>query len=243
MLRSDIEYIREELGVPMVVAEELAREVRHLTQQEFEFDTEAQERIANVDEFLSENLEGRILYLPTYRRIEKDIKTVFPEIEDELQRKLSRRRREVFKSENYIELVQFGMEDVKENLANRLESVQAYALSQINSLTTKYLRDVIRDEAKQYDEIVTSHISEDALNSVFSKVDSAILSDKDKEKIAEVVAKIVGGDELLENEKYVAHYVLYLVEVGNNISELEKPIPTICSNLQLLPLREVVHIR
>lgn len=223
-LRQNIEFIRDELGVPMRVAEELVREVRFMTQQEFEFDTKGQENVADVDQYLSENLEGRILYLPTYRRIEKDIKTVFPEIEEELQRKLARRRHEVFKSENYIELVQFGMEDVKENLASRLESVKAYALSQINSLTTKYLRDVIRDEAKQYDEIATSQISKHALNSVFSKVDSAVLSDKDKDKIAEVVKKIIGGDELLENEKYVAHYVLYLVEVGNNIAELEKPI-------------------
>ncbi len=223
-IRNDIEYLREELAIPLRVAEELVREVHYMTQREFVFDSKAQENVANVDEFLSENLEGRILYLPTYRRIEKDIKTVFPEIEEEIQRKLSRRRYEALKSENYIELVQFGMEDVKENLANRLESVKAYALSQINNLTTKYLRDVIRDEAKQYDEIATSQISKEALNSVFSKVDSAILSDKDKEKIAEVVGKIVAGDELLENEKYVAHYVLYLVEVGNNISELERPI-------------------
>ena len=222
--QNDIEYLRKELGVPMRVAEELIHEVRYMSQRKFEFDSKEPEDVAKVDEFISENLKGRILYLPTYRRIEKDIKTVFPEIEDELQRKLARRRHELFKSENYIELVQFGMEDVKENLANRLESVKAYALSQINSLTTKYLRDVIRDEAKQYDEIATSHINEGTLNSVFSKVDSAILNDKDKDKIAEVVDKIIGDQELLENEKYVAHYVLYLVEVGKNISELEKPI-------------------
>lgn len=125
---------------------------------------------------------------------------------------------------NYIELVQFGMKDVEENLANSLERVKAYALSQINSLTTRYLRDVIRDEAKQYDETAASNISKDALNSVFSKVDSEILSDQDKNKISNVVEKIIGGEELRDNEKYVAHYVRYLVEVGNNISEREKPI-------------------
>jgi energy-coupling factor transporter ATP-binding protein EcfA2 len=222
--RHEIEFLREELNVPTRVAEELIREYRYMTQREFEFASSVQDNIAKVDQFISENLGGRILYLPTYRRIEKDLKTVFPEIEEELQRKLSRRRNETSKTESYIELVQFGMEDVKENLASRLESVKAYALSQINNLTTKYLRDVIRDEAKQYDEIATLKIDKFALSSVFSKVDSAILSDKDKEKITEVVGKIVEGDELQENEKYVAHYVLYLVEVGKNISELEKPI-------------------
>lgn len=222
--RSDIEMISEAFDIPLRQAEQLVREVRHLTQREMEFDSKAQNNIADVDEFLSENLQGRILYLPTYRRIEKDIKTVFPEIEDELQSKLKRSRRENFRSETYIELVQFGMEDVKENIANRLENVKAYALAQINSLTTKYLRDVIRDEANKYEEAEAANISAEALNAVFSKVDSTILSDRDKDKITEVVAKIRSGNELLENEKYVAHYVLYLVEVGNNIAQLENPI-------------------
>lgn len=222
--RNEIEILREEMNIPAVVADRLLREIHQMKRSELELKSQDQSNVAYVDEFLSENLNGRILYLPTYRRIEKDIKTVFPEIEEEIQRKLSRRRFGSLRSESYIELVQFGMEDVKENLSSRLESVKAYALSQINSLTTKYLRDVIRDEAKQYDEITTSEISKEALSSVFSKVDSTILSDKDKDKITEVVEKIRSGDELLENEKYVAHYVLYLVEVGNNISRRERPI-------------------
>lgn len=223
-IRGDIERLREVLGVPARMAEEMVREVRSITRREIEFGSEAHGNVAKVDEFLSENLEGRILYLPTYRRIEKDIKTVFPEIEEELQNQLTRRRRDNFRSETYIELVQFGMEDVKENIAHRLENVKAYALAQINSLTTRYLRDVIRDEANKYEETQAANISPAALNSVFSKVDSTILSDEDKAKITEVVSKIRNEDELLENEKYVAHYVLYLVEVGNNIAKLESPI-------------------
>ena len=129
-LRSNIEIIREEIGVPMRIAEHLAREIHYMTSSEFDFESSAHENMAKVDKFLSQNLEGRILYLPTYRRIEKDIKTVFPEIEEEIQRKLSKRRYESLSNESYIELVQFGMEDVKENLAGRLESVKAYDLSQ-----------------------------------------------------------------------------------------------------------------
>ncbi|MEP1835628.1 MAG: AAA family ATPase, partial [Hyphomonas sp.] len=201
-----------------------AREHWMMSQPELEFDSPSYNRLSNVSDFLDANLKGRILYLPTYRRIEKDIKTVFPEIEEELQRTLTRRRGGTTTSENYLELVQFGMEDVKQNLDMRLESVKAYALSQINSLTTKYLRDVIRDEAKDYDEIKNSEISKTALDSVFSKVDSALLSDQDKKKIEGVVKKINSNSDLLENEKYVAHYVHYLVEIGDKISRREAPI-------------------
>jgi hypothetical protein len=116
------------------------------------------------------------------------------------------------------------MEDVKSKITSRLETIKAYALSQINSLTTKYLRDVIRDEANQYESVSPSDVSEESVATVFTKVDSALLNEKDKEKIIEVVQKIREGRELRENEKYVAHYVLYLVEVGNNISDKEKSI-------------------
>lgn len=222
--RDELEIISEEFGLSFGIAEDLIREVNFIRRRDFDFEQSVSDNVSKVDEFLTENLNGRILYLPTYRRIEKDIKTIFPEIEEEIQRKLSRRGREPYLGDTYIELVQFGMEDVKSKISALLESVKAYALTQINSLTTRYLRDVIRNEANKYEEIDVSEIGEEALRSVFSKVDSAILSDDDKDKIAGVVEKIRDGGELLENEKYVGHYVRYLVEVGRNISDRERPI-------------------
>lgn len=225
MSKRSIDLLRDGLGVPAIVAQDLAMEVRFLAQGELELEDETASGVAEVDVFLSEHLQGRVLFLPTYRRIEKDIKTVFPEIEDEIQSKLTRRARDNLRNNNnYIELVQFGMEDVKSKISSRVESVRSFALSQINSLTTKYLRDVIRDEATKHGSFNEDDINQDSVRNVFTKVDSAILSDRDKEKITEVVAKIQSGGELLENEKYVAHYVMYLVEVGKNISELERPI-------------------
>lgn len=219
-----IEVLRAELGMSISMAREVAEEIVFRGQEEFEFADLPAKNIVEVDRYLNENMNGRILYLPTYRRIEKDIKIVFPEIEDELRRALTRRVRDTSRSENYIELVQFGMEDVQTKISTSLEKVRAYALSQINSLTTKYLRDVIRNEANKFENFEEHEFSEASLNTVFAKVDSAILSDDDKKNIAKVVEKIRENKSLFENEKYVAHYVLYLVEVGKNISKLERPI-------------------
>lgn len=222
--KRNIELLAREFRMSLRIADDLAREVKFLSQGEMELEVGRQSVIASVDSFLSENLNGRILFLPTYRRIEKDIKVVFPEIEEEIQGKLTRRARDNLMNDNYIELVQFGMEDVKSKISTRLENVRSYALSQINSLTTKYLRDVIRDEANKHGSFNEADINEASVRNVFTKVDSAILNDRDKEKITEVVAKIQSSRELQENEKYVAHYVMYLAEVGENISKREKPI-------------------
>ena len=219
---ADIEYIQLRLKVSRFHAIELVRNIQRTSQPEFVF-IETQ-NVRQIEKFLFENLGGRILYLPTYRRIEKDIKTVFPEFEEEFQRKIVARRHNYLETDIFIELVQFGMDDVKENLTNRLEKIKAYALYTINGLTITYLRDVIRDEAKLYEGIAPSQISEDAIDLVFSKVGSEILNKEDKNKIKKVVGKIDRGDELSENEKYVAHYVDYLIDVGKKIFEKERHV-------------------
>jgi predicted ATP-dependent endonuclease of OLD family len=70
-----------EFGYPASISSQLVHYIRARERQ-------LVEPVANVDEierFLNEKIEGRIIFLPTYRRIEKDIKAIFPEIEDEIQ--------------------------------------------------------------------------------------------------------------------------------------------------------------
>lgn len=217
-----IEDVASRFDVPIHLAEEIYRYFRLTYQDELPLEM-AGSVVAEVDRYLTDNLGGRILYLPTYRRIERYVKEVFPEIEEELQRKLLRRR-DSFRSEAYIELVQFGMEDVSYNIKSRLENIRAYALAQVNNLTARYLRDVIRNEASQYSAIESGYIDDTAIKNVFAKVDNSILNDTDKSKLNDVVKKINDRIELQDNERYVAHYVMYLLELGNNISRLEAPI-------------------
>jgi hypothetical protein len=90
--------------------------------------------LARVDSYIQDNISGQILYLPTYRRIEKDIKTIFPEIEEEIQQALYRRNRRREEVEVFVELVNFGMEDVKRQLAAKLEQLRSQALAEVGGL-------------------------------------------------------------------------------------------------------------
>lgn len=217
-----IQKVKNKFNIPLHLAEDFYRYFRLSVQDELPLQDKGN-IVSEVDEFISSNLKGRILYLPTYRRIERDVKEVFPEIEDELQRKLLRLR-ENTKSQTYIELVQFGMEDVAHKIKDRLDNIRGYALSQVNNLTAKYLRDVIRNEASQYRQIESGYIDDQEINSVFAKIDNSIISVEDRGKLVDVVKKINSHVDLEENEKYVAHYVAYLLDIGKNISQLEAPI-------------------
>lgn len=191
---------------------------------EFDDDDIKELGIFIADEFLKERISGRILYLPTYRRIEKDIKTVFPELEEDIQRILVRRNRQSSTHKHFVELVQFGMDDVKKNIEFRLEQVKNTALVAINRAATQYLRDVIRNEVKDNRNLTSDEINEHTVQAVFSKVDDAILTREDKKNILDVVAKLHSNETLVENEIYVAGYIMYLVELGKKISQLEVEI-------------------
>lgn len=220
----DARFLQNKLNIPTSIARELAMELKYISIESEDNQERIYEDISIADSYLSKNLKGRVLYLPTYRRIEKDLKAIFPEIEQELQRSLTMRSRFTDINKSYVELVEFGMEDVKEKLKDRLENIKAFALSQINNLTTRYLRDVIRNVANKYDSIKWTDVDNDYLDIIFAKVDNHILNDKDKENIKEVVYKIHKKIELEEIEKYVAHYVMCLVDAGKNILKNEESI-------------------
>jgi hypothetical protein len=183
-------------------------------------------KIKEAEHFFDENLEGRILYLPTYRRIEKDIKSIFPEIEDEIQRAIRTRRAKAPGSQNevYVELVNFGMEDVHVLIEEKMEALRYLALSEIRSLSTRYLRDVIRNEANTYDPNRVRDFDQRDLRRIFANVDESLLSQPDQNKIYSVIEKIKTGENIEENERYVAHYISSLIDIGEKIALREKPV-------------------
>ncbi|WP_218048631.1 AAA family ATPase, partial [Curvivirga aplysinae] len=78
---------------------------------EFSNEQPQQSGLEKADKFLKNHVTARILYLPTYRRIEKDLKYLFPHESDNIQ--VEALKRDKFsKGRNHLELVEFGMEDV-----------------------------------------------------------------------------------------------------------------------------------
>jgi hypothetical protein len=78
---------------------------------------------SHLDGFLTEHMaEYQVIYLPTYRRIEKDLSLIFPDLEESIQ--TFQRRKGLLPNQSrqgHVELVEFGMEDV-ESTFNRIRS-------------------------------------------------------------------------------------------------------------------------
>ena len=70
-------------------------------------------------------LGAQVLYLPTYRRIERELGSIFEGADPDDLRRYRQRHSE--NTQSYIELVEFGMKDVQEAVDKSLGSIKDFA--------------------------------------------------------------------------------------------------------------------
>jgi len=107
-------------------------------------DSPPSQSIKEIEEILNTSIIDQVLYLPTYRRIEQDLRSIFPELEDPKLRQIYERLKRKAGNTGYIELVEFGMEDVERTIQRKMEEVKDNVRNGLNNLTGTYLRDVIQ---------------------------------------------------------------------------------------------------
>lgn len=201
-----------------------------------------------LEKILTDAVPDRILYLPTYRRIEKDIRDVFPEFDFDKARRYSGQDvpLEAGRSGNfYVELVNFGMEDVKKSILKSMEDLRNYSLSQYNNLSGSYLRDVIRGNAGDYAAATINVLGDAEINSILGRVSETTISAKDKEvlrkRIRGVQSKKKSDTEM--EDRYLAHYFSKLVSVTKEIQNHENQIQSfvdVC-NKYFSPSKSIVY--
>jgi hypothetical protein len=98
-----------------------------------------------------DSLGAQLLYLPTYRRIEQELNLIFKGLDD---RELKSRRRMLASrrnTDNYIELVEFGMKDVEFDIKNTQDELDKFARENLNNLTFSYLGDIVEQKYQSVD--------------------------------------------------------------------------------------------
>lgn len=172
----------------------------------------------------------QILYLPTYRRIEKELKIIVPDIEERLSRynetsssRLNQaRRRDAF----FVELVEFGMEDVDARISDILQQLEGFARRELNALAGEYLRDVVRGQARDFNIDLISEIDEPRLVKLLSRVEENTLTEQDKRLLREAILRLRGNQEAASDDRdhYVAHFISKLADKVIQLEGREKLI-------------------
>ncbi|WP_158792053.1 AAA family ATPase [Granulicella sp. L60] len=214
---SEIGRFRELLNYPNSVLREIQSALRGSLRR-----NGALEKAAEViRELVSEN---QILYLPTYRRIEKDLKALVDReetrrnrIDAEFIRKLG------FRTDVYAELVEFGMEDVKIRLSETLSALNDNNRKEFNALAGSYLRDVIKGEGQTYSAEEISSLTGEEVTRILRRVEENTLSWQEKALLTQALDRL-RSQSPKDSDSYVAHFLTKLVRSAENLARREKPV-------------------
>ncbi len=169
---------------------------------------------------------GQFLYLPTYRRIEQDLKSIFRGIEIEEKVRDFRERFRKRERTSFIELIEFGMEDVEKTIQSRMIQIKERVRTGLSTLTGTYLSEVIRGLQENPDLSVLRSIDPNAFESLFARIDDATLPPSDKKLLQEKIAEIsAGGNYTIKaDDRVIAHFLSKLVVLFKEQQQYETDV-------------------
>jgi ABC-type transport system involved in cytochrome c biogenesis ATPase subunit len=174
------------------------------------------------------SISAKILYLPTYRRIERELGSIFEGVDaDDFsgQKGFTKQRAT---SDAYIELVEFGMKDVEAAVNRTVDALRKFSLESLNKLTLKYLGDVVNREYQNVGLTGISDVSEEAIQAVLDRIHESILTASHKNHLFDVINSARKADEPTEHEKIIYHYFLKLLGFQESLQQKEERIRSFC---------------
>ncbi|HWY59461.1 MAG TPA: AAA family ATPase [Terriglobales bacterium] len=199
-----LEHLSDELDVPVSVAQNMLRKSKRKSKLPPKL-IESVETLKSLD-------FGQFLYLPTYRRIEQDLKSIFRGAG--IEEKIREFRDRVKKRERtFMELIEFGMEDVERTINERMAKIKESVREGLNNLTGAYLREVLRGlDDPAADVAVLRTIEPAVFESIFARIDETTLPPSDKELLKTRIASIaLQGYGIGPDDKVIAHFLSKLV--------------------------------
>jgi len=181
---------------------------------------------------LRNKLKLHVLFLPTYRRIERDLKTIFPALEEDVRRfnHMSNRAADYRK---HMELVEFGMHDVRKLINSTMTSLANHFSLSLDQLTGGYLRVILRKEYENVDVSILKEINEKDLEEILQKIDESILSGDDQRSLRATIKRFGDFEPKSDTDKLSAHIITQLILLHKRQYEKEKRVrafASVCNN-------------
>lgn len=205
---------------------------------------QSKKQLEDVELALQDKIDGPMLYLPTYRRIEQDLERILPGLEDVIEEYRGRQSWRGGVNVGYLEFVEFGMQDVEKNILKLLNNLKDNARAELSNLTGGYLRDVVRAEADTYEEALINKLDDDSIMKILNRVEEKTLNKADKKNILKAINRIKISDPTSASvgDKYLAHFFSQLHKI--NESQIDKEVSirnfiAVCN--RYLHLKEIVY--
>lgn len=174
---------------------------------------------------IHDKFPSKILYLPTYRRIEEQLKTIFPDVDRDVWEKARRR----LNTDKVVELVEFGMDDVERLVRKEQDTLKSFSQTQQNKLTLGYLSEIVSknyDNSSSYTKI--RELTDKEIHEVLMRIESSILSEDMKKKVLNILNSVRTEHKRSYSAqvKIVCHYFMQLMAFNQDVIFAEQNIRT-----------------
>ena len=176
---------------------------------------------------IREAVNAQVLYLPTYRRIERELGSIFEGVDQDDLRKSKGRLGRADDGASFVELVEFGMKDVQNAISNTLAQLKEFARENLTNLTLRYLGDVVNGDYQNVG-MEFSQVSDETVSSVLDRIDDNILNKEHKDHIFRVINSARSSSTPSEHEKIIYHYFLKLLHFQESLQARERRISAFC---------------
>ncbi len=174
------------------------------------FSGEFSNNLHDYKKIVDANLENiNIFYLPTYRRIEEDLKNLSIDIEENDDR---------FYRESTDKLIQFGMDDIKKKFKKIQDDIQKLSSLGLSKISNEILSQLVKGTP----EIGPSELNRmypESIKIILARVGTA-MSQEDKEKII----KTIRDKELEDADKFLVYFIQKLVDIYDEQQDLDDKI-------------------
>jgi predicted ATP-dependent endonuclease of OLD family len=167
-------------------------------------------KLGKIRATIQENLNESILYFPTYRRIEEDLKNLGYE-EDRFER--------LSFAEGEGKLIQFGMDDVIAKFNEIKTSIKNSALNLFSKVTGEILTQFVA--GIDITQEMRDSIKPDTLNIVLSRVGEKNISKSDRARIEDLVSS---GDINSDKNNQLVYFLSKLVDLYEQQKEKDDSI-------------------
>lgn len=172
--------------------------------------------------------DSQILYLPTYRRIERELGSIFEGLDQDDFRKQRNRINISDTDRSCIELVEFGMRDVEVAINSSLEKLKDFARENLTNLTLRYLGAVVNREYMAVGMKEIAETSEEIIKNVLNRIPEGILNKEHKDHLFSGINLARASDSPDDHSKIICHYFLKLMSFQENLQQREGRISKFC---------------
>lgn len=192
-------------------------------------DEDLSEQLKELKNSITKCLDGvNILYLPTYRRIEEDLKNLNLTIDSE----------ERYQRNTTEKLIQFGMNDVVHRFKLMQDSIQKLSSQGLAKISSEILSQLITG-APQIHDIHLESMNAENIQIILARVGPA-LSATDKARILEKIE----SSKLKDEDRFLIYFVRKLIDIYENQKHFDDRIKKyiqVCNRYFSFSKKELIY--